>query len=279
MPAKSNHARTAKPRARAKAAQARARAQRAAAAQLPPTTVDMRRYMDWRAGISALEISARENVRVATIEASIERMRNFAAANTAEMAELSIRAVVRERLPDAAIVIQAAMGATTSEAVVVGHDEDGNPQLEYIEKPDHKIRLEAVDKVRALFSASQPKTPLVAVNNSNTVNTQNNAAGMLGTGSSATLIPGMPAQLSSEAIIRQIRAERGLALPSETTPDAPPPVLVERDMELDADLDDEDESTDINAELEIVDDEYQDGEGEAEAAEPVVPAEQTPVAS
>ena len=270
MPAKSNHARTAKPRARAKAAQARTRAQRAAAAQLPPTTVDMRRYMDWRAGISALEISARENVRVATIEASIERMRNFAAANTAEMAELSIRAIAREVLPDAKRVIQHAMEATMVSPVKVGiNEKTGAPHIEYVETPDHKIRLEAVDKVRALFSASQPKTPLVAVNNSNTVNTQNNAAGMLGAGSSATLIPGMPAQLSSEAIIRQIRAERGLALPSETAPDAPPPVLVERDMELDADLDDEDDSTAEQADLDTIDGEYQDGDDDKDMEEAV----------
>lgn len=271
-PPKSNHDRTSKPRARAKSNQVRAdkvRAARNRATQAlqPPTPSDVRRYFDWRTGISPAEIAARENVRVSTIETSIERMRNYAAANSAEMAELAIRQVTLATLPGAALVIEGAMTAVHKVPHTVGYDSEGNAQIEYVETADHVTRLEAVDRIQKLFSASQPKTPLVAV--STTVNTQHNQL-MAGGGHA-----GAPAQLSSESFIRQIRAERGLALPSETSsPAQTTAVLVEQDHELLAELEelgelDEDVAAAAVAEAatEVLEGEYQDGADDAAAPE------------
>lgn len=248
MTAKTNHERTRKPRARAKAN--RTRRAKATVQSGSPTAVDMRRYMDWRAGISAAEIAARENKRVATIETSIERMRVYAAANSAEMSELAVRAVARETLPQAKLAIEGAFTAVRSEPVTVGYDELGNPKIDYIERPDHKTRLEAIDRIRALFASAQPKTPLLSLTNNNTVNTQNNLqAGLPG---------GSPT--SSEAIIRQIRSERGLALPADIGPEQTTAVLVERDMELNDDLEDADDEDSEDAEEGEYDDDDTDKE-------------------
>ncbi len=236
-------------RQRTARARRRARRQSSSSTSATPTATDMRRYMDWRAGISVAELAARENVRLGTIEASIQRTRSFAAENSSEMTEIAVRRVAREVLPEAKQVIEGAMSATRYVPFTTGYDDEGNPLTEYRETVDHQTRLEAVDRVRALFTAAQPKTPMVAVNNSNTVNMQNNLHAL-----------GAAGQLSAEAVIRQIRAERGLALPSETSPEQAAAALVEHDMELKGDLEDSAEDGDEADSEADSDDEYEDEE-------------------
>jgi hypothetical protein len=224
--------------------------------------LDRYRYRLFRAGMSIAEIATRERVGVKAVDQSILRVRIEISAYSSEETDMATRKVFVEKLPEAALTISEAMQAkSTVDCLIVEHDpETGETTqvkgLTYI--PDHATRLQAVGALRQLLQAVQPKVPLVNVN----APTQNNFA--LGQGQ-------QPAQLSqptsAEAIIRAIRAERGLALTdgaSTVTVEGNALAVVEKDEELEDDLEGDDDDDN-----EKVDEEGEEGEGAA----PEEPAE------
>ena len=228
-------------RARSRAPHARAMRQSA------PTQIDQRRYFDFRAGMSAAELAARENVQLATIENSLTRMRSHASQFSQEAAEIATRQLYLDRLPDANHVFAEALTATKTESRVELVEEYNllTDRKEFVEKtildhvPDHATRLKATDALQRLLAGIQPKQPLVAVDARSQTNIGYGGPGQpaLGPGSQH------PGTLSSESIIRQLRLERGLAVPGIDTsePTAAEPVPIEVDTELADDLEDDDD--------------------------------------
>lgn len=203
------------------------------------TAIDQTRWFDFRAGISLAELATRENVRVVTIERSIERMRAHVARFSAESAELATRQLFLQRLPDANQVFVDALAATRTtirkESVLRNDPDTGLPawiedEIEVV-TPDHKTRLSAVDALQRLLASTQPKQPMVSVDARSQTN-----YGLPGSGNNQqhALGAGQPAgALSAESIIRQIRIDRGLSVTGASllTPGDMPTVSADQDFE------------------------------------------------
>src|ERR1700690_397926 len=78
------------------------------------TDTDQRRWFDFRAGTSAEEIAARENVKLDTVMASLARMRAHQERHSQSATETAFRQLFLERLPQASDVFIEAMQATST---------------------------------------------------------------------------------------------------------------------------------------------------------------------
>ena len=227
-----------------------------------PTAKDQTRYFDWRAGVSMEELATRENVRLATVRSSIEKMRAQAAKYSAEQAEIATRQMYIEGLPHGGQALIAALQATRteykSEMELVYDKETQEPSWKEVktatELPDHAVRLNAVDRLTKVLSTIIPKTPLVS-NNTN-VDARTQIAGNVG-GGQALAAPQHQGALSAESIIRQIRQQRGLDTVEVVKQLTPGAELADKDFELERELAEE-------AEAEAGEGEYVEGDGGAE---------------
>ena len=69
---------TTAPQSRQRPHRTKHRARQGAAYSISPTPLDQRRYYDLKAGMSIPEIAARDNVTLAAVEKSLQRMRSYA---------------------------------------------------------------------------------------------------------------------------------------------------------------------------------------------------------
>lgn len=206
------------------------------------TQIDRARYFDNLAGISAEELASRENVKLSTITRSLEKMRAHSHRFSQTSVILKANELFASKLDDVSKVIDDGLNATV---VVVRQvvKTRWNPELgadeQYMDEvhellPDHATRIKTMDYLSKLHERVQPKQPLVAVDARTQI--QNNQAQLPGNTSGI---------ISSEAIIRHIRAERGLSLGDgspEALPDIPQPtaeVDIELQRELAEDTDDQ----------------------------------------
>lgn len=207
----------------------------------PITELDRDRYFDFLAGVSAEELAARENVRLPTIERSLDKMRSHTQVHSQQSAELAVREVVISQLAGASAAFTEALTATIPVTKMVMKrrwDDRTGEEVEYMDEevtlvPDHATRMKAVDSLQKLLVGIQPKTPLIDARSQNIFQP--------GTGGQAALPAGSPANsLSQEAVVRAIRSARGLSLGDgqSDSPISPQPVTagVEVDMELAAEM-------------------------------------------
>lgn len=177
-----------------------------------PAPVDHRRYLDFRAGVPAAELATRENVRLPTIEASIQRVISHNAQFSQEQAEIAARQLFLQAAPTVAQALTSALTATktrTRKELVLRRDpmtgtEDWIETENEIVEPDHKTQLSAVDTWKSLPGAASPRQPGVMVDARTQVN---NGGGQVATSALAASSGGV---LSAESLIRQIRQQRGL---------------------------------------------------------------------
>lgn len=197
------------------------------------TASDRRRYYDWKSGMGLPELATRHRVTVSAIERSIQVCRAEAQQFSQEAAEVEVRRTVLDLLPRASTAISDALTATKKEviSVVVG----GEVMRETMDVPDHTVRLKGNSAVIELLSAIRVNAPMVSVDARH--QTQN----VLGLPAHAT---GQPT--SAEAVIREIRAARGLALTDGVVQGSTesPAALVEVDEELADELEEDEESDD-----------------------------------
>jgi len=159
-----------------------------------PTSLDWQRWRDFRSGMSVKEIAARENIKLSTVEKSLEKMRGHAARNSQESVELATREVYLDQLPNAISVFERALHAKKSETQYIFNPDTQESKPMTVEVDDIDTQLSAIDKLKALLAGVTPKTPMVAVDARTQIN--NPASAQLG-----------PGALSSESIIRQVRAQ------------------------------------------------------------------------
>lgn len=176
----------------------------------PITPHDTRRWQESRRGISIQELAARENVKLSTIQKSIDKMESHSAATSQESVEMATRQLYLESLGDAGQAIAEAIAAMKTEQRVITNKDTGETEVVEIQTADHATRMKAIDQLKGLLVSIQPKQPMMQMVNDNRTQINNGQpAGHLG-----------QVTLSSESIIRQIRAERGMSLgPGE--PDSP----------------------------------------------------------
>jgi hypothetical protein len=215
------------------------RSKRSASSAAASVSPDARRYHLFRSGVSPEEQAARENIRLATITASIERQQLLSQQFSLDSMQQAAREMLMDQFPNMASALREASEAV-QELKKEELQEDGQMTTTSYFVPDHSTRLKAIKAFESLLSCIQPKTPMVAVD-ARSQTQINNPAPAAGSGG----------PLSTESIIRQIRAERGLALPSETgtvetVPSVMPgnaaaPEFVEKDIELEAELAEEGE--------------------------------------
>jgi hypothetical protein len=203
------------------------------------------------------EIATRYGVTVSTVERSIQKCRAEVQRYSQEAAEVQIRQAVLGLLPQATTAIQGSLTATKKETVtVIVTDPDTEKQVEMSESvdvPDHHTRLKGNSAMIELLTAIKVNAPMVNVDAR--TQTQN--------------VLGLPQHASgqhssAEAVIREIRAARGLALTDgavvEST--ANPVALAEVDVEL------EDELAEEEGDDEEPEDEDDTGSDEEEIDEP-----------
>lgn len=203
--------------------------------------VDRRRYRLFRDGMSAAEIATRDRATLAQVEKSILKCRDERQMYSQEAVEIAVRKTVLEKLPEAAQVISEAAKATKYEGVkVLVEDPDTGRKAvmdDSLEVPDHTTRLKAHSALIELISSIKVPVPLSQVNVDARSLTQNNL--------------GLPAQTgqpsSAEAVIREIRAARGLALTDGATTEqegnAPPMIEVDTELAEELEEDGEDEES------------------------------------
>ena len=182
-----------------------------------PSLLDHRRYWANRAGQSVAELAKAEGVEEAVITASLLRVRNDNERYSSLGAGVEVRKLLFQALPKIRSAIDEALGATRLEGkeVIIFDKETGLAETskEPIERPDHDIRLRAIDGVRTLLSVVQPRDPAVQITTNTQTNVLNQAALPAG-GAQAGLT-------SPEAVIRSIVAARQHAL-TDGRPSAEP---------------------------------------------------------
>lgn len=210
---------------------------------------DRRRYYDWKSGMGLPELATKYRVPQSTIERSIQVCRAEAQQFSQEAVEVEVRRTVIEKLPEVSQVISEAAKAKKYERIkVLVEDPDTGKRAvmdDSLEVPDHATRLSANASFISLLSAIKVSAPMVSVDAR--TQTQN----VLGLPAHAS---GQPT--SAEAVIREIRAARGLALTDGVVQGSTenPVALVEVDEEL-ADELEEDEDTEEESEEENSEDE------------------------
>lgn len=216
----------------------------------PPqiTSADRHRYNLFRDGVSTAEIATRDRVGVAQVEKSILRCREERQRYSQEAIEVAVRRTVLERLPQSSEAISGALTATRKEriAVIVTDPETNQPvQMENtVDVPDHKTRLSGHSALIELISSIRANVPMVNVDARSQTNN----------------VLGIPAHTagpsSAEAVIREIRAARGLALTDGAVVEgtANPVAMAEIDIELAEELEDDEEGDEDEEDLEPEDD-------------------------
>lgn len=218
------------------------------------TAADRHRFNLFRDGVSTAEIATRDRVTVAQVERSILRCRDERQRYSQESTELEVRRRVLDLLPRASTAISDALQATKKQTVtVIMTDPETEKPVEMnetVDVPDHTTRLKGHSSMVELLTAIKVNAPMVNVDAR--TQTQN--------------VLGLPAHASgpssAEAVIREIRAARGLALTDGNTVEGTGNVaaLAERDEELAEELeedgpDDEDEGDEDEEDLEPDEDE------------------------
>lgn len=220
------------------------------------TGADRHRFNLFRDGVSPAEIATRDRVTVAQVEKSILRCREERQQYSQETTELEVRRHVLDLLPRASTAISEALQATRKQTVtvIVTDPETEKPVeiQETVDVPDHMTRLKGNSSMVELLTAIKVNGPMVSVDAR--TQTQN----VLG-------LPAHAGPSSAEAVIREIRAARGLALTDgQTVEGGNVAALVERDEELieemaedgpDEDEEDGDEETEDEEDLEPDEDE------------------------
>jgi hypothetical protein len=201
----------------------------AAASPGAPTAADQRRWYDHqRNGIGIAELATREQVKLSTIERSLQVMRAYTATNSQEATELATRATFLRALPTVEDIFHRAATATQPQERRILNPDTQETFLVDEVVPDIKTQLSGAEMIRKFMEAVQPRQPAMAVN----VNAS-------ATAQSATFNAASSGQgpISAEAIIREIRQQRGLAAPQEiVTRIVTAPVTEDVDSELAEDL-------------------------------------------
>jgi hypothetical protein len=200
-----------------------------------PTAADRHRFDLFRAGVSVAEIATRDRVPVTHVEKSILRCREERQRYSQEAVEVAVRQTVLAKLPEASKAISGALQATRKETVSVVIE--GEQMEETVDVPDHHTRLKGNTALIELLTAIKVNAPMVNVDARQ--QTQN--------------VLGLPAHTgqpsSAEAIIREIRAARGLALTDGATAETGNVAAVaEVDTELAEEMEDEDDDEDEESE-------------------------------
>lgn len=171
-----------------------------------PSENDRRRHRALNSGMTVHAIADQEGVKVSTIEESIRKVRSDNQRYSGEETAIQVRKILLEHLPKVGNVLSEGMGATkqlTRQVVVIDSLTGKTVQLqESTREADHDIRLKAVSEFRSLVSVVQPREPFISIDQRSQTNIM-----------STTTTPVTPNSLTSpEAVIRAIRAQRGLAL-------------------------------------------------------------------
>jgi len=204
----------------AKSAQSRSRPARAprrakdpSSSCAPPTPTDFRRYRAHRAGQTTDEIAADDRTTPAAVEASLRRVRVDNARFSPEATGIEVRRSLLAHAQQMDQVFTDAFAATRLRTRSIIKPDPMTGELRTLEESeeyaDHDTRLKAVDTMRALLSVVQPRDPAVVVTSNSQTNILNQGA-----------LPGAGQQqglTSPEAVIRQIRAQRGLSLTDGTS--------------------------------------------------------------
>jgi hypothetical protein len=175
-------------------------------------------------------------VPVGQVEKSILRCREERQTYSQEAVDVAVRRTVLARLPEASMAISGALGAMRYQNITVlvkdPETEESVEMSESVEVPDHKTRLSGHSALVELLNSIKVQGPMVNVDARSQTN---NVLGL------PTHTQGQPS--SAEAIIREIRAARGLALTDGAVVEgnANPIALAEIDVELAEELE-EDES-------------------------------------
>lgn len=223
------------------------RARRQVRSRAPSLSADERRYHLLRSGVPVEEQAARENVRVDTIRASIERQQSHASQFSLDSVNQRYREQLDSKLDTAFAALESVLLAevaaeeppAATQEVLIGESPDSSAVTATVStsrpaRPDYHLRLKAFREFKEAWASLQPKSPLVAVDARSQTQINNPA-----------LMPGSGQALSSEAIIRQAIAAKGLtALPSSTGGEIIPaimshpaaPAFVEVDQELQEEL-------------------------------------------
>jgi hypothetical protein len=170
-----------------------------------PGAADRRRYHAFKSGMIVADIAAQEGVKESTVEESIRKVRADNQRYSGEETAIQVRKILLQHLPQVSEALSRGMTATklVTRQVVALDSLTGNAvQLqESIREADHDTQLKAVNEWRGVAVAVQPREPLVSIDQRSQTNIMNTAT------------PVTPNSLTSpEAVIRAIRAQRGLAL-------------------------------------------------------------------
>lgn len=176
-----------------------------------PTLVDQRRFWANHAGLSVAEIAQSSGVSEEEVTLSILRVRNDNGRYSATAAGVEARKIFIRALPRISSALDEALVATRLEGkkVVLVDKETGESVTmeETVERPDHEVRLQAIDRARSVFSVVQPRDPAVQiVSNSQTNILHQGGPAQVGAGAGHSMLT------SPEAVIRSIVAQRALAL-------------------------------------------------------------------
>lgn len=197
-------------------------ARRGSTAAPTPSTADQRRWFDFNHGVSATELATREQVKLSTIERSLEVMRTYAAVNSEENALLQARAAALRALPEVEQSWQRGLNAKVYEGEYILNPDTHEREYVSSEREDFTTQVRTTEAIAKFMQSLQSKTPPVAVNVSASAQAAANAQAAL---------PG--AAISAESIIREIRQQRGLAAPIEAvTAQTYVPPMEELDYEL-----------------------------------------------
>ena len=183
-----------------------------AAAFAPPSPADFRLYAAHASGKSIADLakSAGAGAIESDITSAIERVRIDNERYSAARAGVEARKLFFSLLPKISDAFSAALTATRmhGKKVVMIDKQTGEAVTmeETVERPDHAIRLQAIDSSRFILSVVQPKDPAVSIISNSQTNILNQAALPVGGGLGLK---------SPEDVIRQVVAARQHALNSE----------------------------------------------------------------
>jgi hypothetical protein len=170
-----------------------------------PTILDQRRFWANRAGQSVADLAVSQSVSVEEIERSLLLVRTdnerYSAAATGQAA----RRLFFNALPKIASALDSALSATKFQGkkVVMIDKATGEKEIleEEVERPDHSVRLQAIDTSRFILAVVQPRDPAVQI----VSNSQTNILNQAPQGGRGEGVAGLT---SPEAVIRAIQAER-----------------------------------------------------------------------
>src|SRR5665213_3221401 len=144
-----------------------------------PSLQDHRRYWASRAGRSIKEIAKSVGVSEEEVSQSILRVNLDNERYSAARAGVEARKLFFAALPKIGVALDEALTATKlhGKKVVMVDKETGEQVTveDVIERPDHDIRLRAIDSSRYILSVVQPKDPAVQIVSNSQTNILNQA--------------------------------------------------------------------------------------------------------